>query len=512
MTITGGISWFGRAYGLGADSIVTVELVDGLGRLRRVSATEDPELFWAVRGGGGDFGIITRHRGRAAPRAGGVRRPAAVADRADGRGARAPSARSPRSAPEELTIWFHTYQFPPLPEVPEPIRGKSLRRRSPSPTSATAEDAEELLAPFRAIPGLAMDLMGEVPLSRAGLDRRRADRPDAGHAALAPARPTSTTTPSTALVAVGRRRTAARRCRSSRSATSAARSPTTARAPASHGPVTEPYNLFALGVPAVPELVEVIEHVLRPASAPPSRTSPAAARCSTSSTSTEDPGRVVVARDPRAARRAKQVSDPLQHHPQQPPRPPLNTPTPITREKETVMNKPDHQPVDLAGPARLLPGRPRRGAAADAVRRRPGLRSTPTATSSHDGDVAGQAAPGDGQRRDRARRRRDDPGRRGPLRHPRHRHRRVLPRVGPARAAARLACPAGGVLVQVDGSPTPRCSSRYRSDRGELSDRPARRLLQPHQQLAVVEEPGLEDLVARLDERAEGRVARATSP
>ncbi len=60
MTITGGISWFGRGFGLGADSIVTVEIVDGLGRLRRLSATEDAELFWAVRGGGGDFGIITR--------------------------------------------------------------------------------------------------------------------------------------------------------------------------------------------------------------------------------------------------------------------------------------------------------------------------------------------------------------------------------------------------------------------------------------------------------------------
>src|SRR6185436_11727598 len=60
MTITGGISWFGRAYGLGADNIVSVELVDGLGRVRRLSATEDTELFWAVRGGGGDFGIITK--------------------------------------------------------------------------------------------------------------------------------------------------------------------------------------------------------------------------------------------------------------------------------------------------------------------------------------------------------------------------------------------------------------------------------------------------------------------
>ena len=60
MTITGGISWFGRAYGLGADSIVSLEVVDGLGRSRRVSADEDPELFWALRGGGGDFAIITR--------------------------------------------------------------------------------------------------------------------------------------------------------------------------------------------------------------------------------------------------------------------------------------------------------------------------------------------------------------------------------------------------------------------------------------------------------------------
>ena len=60
MTITGGISWFGRAYGLGADSIVSVELVDGLRPARAgLSATEHPDLFWAVRGGGGDFGIIT---------------------------------------------------------------------------------------------------------------------------------------------------------------------------------------------------------------------------------------------------------------------------------------------------------------------------------------------------------------------------------------------------------------------------------------------------------------------
>ena len=126
MTITGGISWFSRAYGLGADSIVTVELVDGLGRLRRVSATEDPELFWAVRGGGGDFGIITRMEValHPAPEVYGGRMLWPIEQMGDVlRTFKAVT----EEAPDELTIWYHTYQFPPLPEIPEPIRGKGVR-------------------------------------------------------------------------------------------------------------------------------------------------------------------------------------------------------------------------------------------------------------------------------------------------------------------------------------------------------------------------------------------------
>ena len=125
MTITGGISWFGRAYGVGADSIVTVELVDGLGRLRRASATEDPELFWAVRGGGGDFGIITRMEValHPAPEVYGGRMLWPIEQMGD-------VLRTFKAvtevAPNELTIWYHTYQFPPLPEIPEPIRGKGF--------------------------------------------------------------------------------------------------------------------------------------------------------------------------------------------------------------------------------------------------------------------------------------------------------------------------------------------------------------------------------------------------
>ena len=58
-TLGGGVSWFGRSHGLAANSVVAVELVTADGVRRRIDADHDPELFWAVRGGGGDFGVVT---------------------------------------------------------------------------------------------------------------------------------------------------------------------------------------------------------------------------------------------------------------------------------------------------------------------------------------------------------------------------------------------------------------------------------------------------------------------
>ena len=58
-TIGGGLSWFVRSHGLAVNQVVAVELVTADGKLRRVDATHDPELFWAIRGGGGRFGVVT---------------------------------------------------------------------------------------------------------------------------------------------------------------------------------------------------------------------------------------------------------------------------------------------------------------------------------------------------------------------------------------------------------------------------------------------------------------------
>src|SRR4051794_41368451 len=55
----GGISWLGRKYGLAANSVVAIELVDADGEVIRAGSDENSELFWALRGGGGNFGIVT---------------------------------------------------------------------------------------------------------------------------------------------------------------------------------------------------------------------------------------------------------------------------------------------------------------------------------------------------------------------------------------------------------------------------------------------------------------------
>ena len=307
MTITGGISWFGRAFGLGADSLVTVELVDGLGRLRRVSATEDPELFWAVRGGGGDFGIITRVE-------------VALHPTAEVYGGRLmwPVERMhevlttfrdvTRTAPEELTTWFHTWSFPPLPDVPEPIRGRSFTGVAVA-FLGSREEAEEVLAPFRAVEGLAMDTLGPVPLSQLAAVASEPTEPMPGmtRSHLLEDLDDDTITALTAVVGPG----------------SGSPLPVVqirhfggafTRRPegaGSHGPVSEPYSLFALGVPVVPELVEVISLYL-------GRVSAAVAGVASGRTllnfleAGQDPSLWWTPETRERLVRAKQSSDPLQ--------------------------------------------------------------------------------------------------------------------------------------------------------------------------------------------------------
>jgi len=156
----GGVGWYGRKHGLFCNSITAIELVTADGRLRRVDAGHEPELFWALRGGGGNFGVVTALEFRLLPisevYAGALFFPWE-------RSAEVLGAwlQWTRSVPDEVTSVGRILQFPPLEEVPEPFRGQAFAVVHAYFLGSEAE-GERLLAPLRAL-GPALDTIAMVP-------------------------------------------------------------------------------------------------------------------------------------------------------------------------------------------------------------------------------------------------------------------------------------------------------------------------------------------------------------
>ena len=165
-TLGGGMGHLARRHGFAADHVRAVELVAADGELRRLTAESDPELFWAVRGGQGRFGIATAVEFDLVPLPeffGGamVFGPAAVEPVLRAFAAWAPTL------PEEVTTSVALLRLPPLEEVPPPLRGVvslALRFGFAGP----AAGGEALLAPMRGVATPLMDSVG--PMSYAAVD------------------------------------------------------------------------------------------------------------------------------------------------------------------------------------------------------------------------------------------------------------------------------------------------------------------------------------------------------
>jgi FAD/FMN-containing dehydrogenase len=159
-SLGGGVGWYARKLGLGTNSVLAIELVTADGRLRRVDHEHDAELFWALRGGGGNFGVVTAIEIQL------YSIPEVYAGVLFFPWERSEEVLHAWNAwrttvPEELTSVGRILQFPPLPELPEELRGQQFAVVEAAYMGSAAAGAE-LLAPLREL-GPAMDTFAPVP-------------------------------------------------------------------------------------------------------------------------------------------------------------------------------------------------------------------------------------------------------------------------------------------------------------------------------------------------------------
>jgi len=165
-TLGGGVGPLGRSYGFAADRVRSVDIVTADGQLRQVTAESAPELFWAVRGGKGNFGVVVGLEFELVPVArlygGGLFFPAESA---------AAVLHTYREwaagMPERMSSSVLLIELPPLPQIPEPIRGRYIANVRIAYTG-TAEEGERLVQPLRDAAPAIVDTLRELPYAEVG--------------------------------------------------------------------------------------------------------------------------------------------------------------------------------------------------------------------------------------------------------------------------------------------------------------------------------------------------------
>jgi FAD/FMN-containing dehydrogenase len=158
-TLGGGLSWLGRRYGLASERLLAVELVTADGRLVRCDRREEADLFWAVRGGGGSFGAVTAIEFELIPLPRST--PGCCCGRSSAPRGRARVARVDRRRPDAVTTALRIMHMPPMPELPDFLRGRSIVVVDGACTGDEAF-AREVLAPLRALEP-EMDTFAMIP-------------------------------------------------------------------------------------------------------------------------------------------------------------------------------------------------------------------------------------------------------------------------------------------------------------------------------------------------------------
>ena len=159
ITLSGGVGFLVREHGMTIDQLLAAEIVTADGRVLEVDAERHPDLFWAIRGGGGNFGVVTRLRFRlhdVSEFTGGILVLPASADVLDRFLAEA------EAAPDALSTIANVMGAPPMPFLPPEVHGRPIVLAMLAWTGDAAA-GERALAPFRAIAEPLADMLRPMP-------------------------------------------------------------------------------------------------------------------------------------------------------------------------------------------------------------------------------------------------------------------------------------------------------------------------------------------------------------
>ncbi|GAA1602008.1 FAD-binding oxidoreductase [Kribbella hippodromi] len=171
-TLGGGLGLMARRYGYAADHVRRIEIVTADG-VRR-NAEDAPDLFWALRGGGGNFGIVTGLEVELfdVPTLYGG---SLYFDLAEHPSVPEAWRKWTEDVPEEVTSAIAILPIPDIPQVPEPVRGKYVAQVQ---LAILGDRGAELIEPLRAIGTPAIDTVGELPYTESGAIFAEPDHPD----------------------------------------------------------------------------------------------------------------------------------------------------------------------------------------------------------------------------------------------------------------------------------------------------------------------------------------------
>lgn len=170
-TLGGGLSWLGRKYGWACNRVIAIELVTAEGEVRTVDGATDADLFWALRGGGGGYAVVTALHLDLVPVSHVYAGALLFAPELAVQGIRAYRDWT-ADAPEEIGSMVRMLNLPPSPDIPEPLRGRKWLAIIAS-CIASKEEGEKAIAPLREIGKPAVDTFAQIPaawLTRIAMD------------------------------------------------------------------------------------------------------------------------------------------------------------------------------------------------------------------------------------------------------------------------------------------------------------------------------------------------------